>query len=237
MRVAHPTRPALKLESGTPLLEVTDLRVNYGGIKALKGVALKIFPGEIVAMIGSNGAGKTTTLKTIARLLPIASGDIRYAGKSIAHVATESLVAQGVSLVPEGRAIFPNLTVRENLELGAYVHRDRATIEETIADMGELAVPAPIVGHVADGNFHCAVLVMPGDEAELRAAKAFSSRLAERAIAMGGTCTGEHGVGLGKRAFLEPQYGAGGVALMRTVKDALDPTGIMNPGKMLPTPT
>jgi D-lactate dehydrogenase (cytochrome) len=106
-------------------------------------------------------------------------------------------------------------------------------IEETVADMGDLAVPAPIVGHVADGNFHCAVLVLPGDAAEMVAAKAFSSRLARRAIAMGGTCTGEHGVGLGKRAFLEPQYGVGGVALMRTIKSALDPAGIMNPGKIL----
>ena len=138
MRVLHPTRPPLVLESGTPLLEVTDLRVSYGGIKALKGIALQVFPGEIVAMIGSNGAGKTTTLKTIARLLPIATGDIRYAGKSIVDVNTESLVALGVSLVPEGRAIFPNLTVRENLELGAYVHRDRKTIEETIADVTTL---------------------------------------------------------------------------------------------------
>jgi len=138
VRVTHPTRPALKLESGTPLLEVTDLRVSYGGIKALKGIALQVFPGEIVAMIGANGAGKTTTLKTIARLLPITTGDIRYAGKSIANVNTENLVALGVSLVPEGRAIFPNLTVRENLELGAYVHRDRTTIEETIADVTTL---------------------------------------------------------------------------------------------------
>ena len=138
MRVAHPTRPAPVLESGTPLLEVTDLRVSYGGIKALKGIGLKVFPGEIVAMIGSNGAGKTTTLKTIARLLPITTGDIRYAGKSIVDVNTENLVALGVSLVPEGRAIFPNLTVRENLELGAYVHRDKKTIEETIADVTTL---------------------------------------------------------------------------------------------------
>ena len=138
MRVLHPTRPPPVLASGTPLLEVTDLRVSYGGIKALKGIALQVFPGEIVAMIGSNGAGKTTTLKTIARLLPIATGDIRYAGKSIVDVNTESLVALGVSLVPEGRAIFPNLTVRENLELGAYVHRDRKTIEETIADVTTL---------------------------------------------------------------------------------------------------
>jgi branched-chain amino acid transport system ATP-binding protein len=99
---------------------------------------LKVFPGEIVAMIGSNGAGKTTTLKTIARLLPITTGDVRYAGKSIVDVNTENLVALGVSLVPEGRAIFPNLTVRENLELGAYVHRDKKTIEETIADVTTL---------------------------------------------------------------------------------------------------
>jgi D-lactate dehydrogenase (cytochrome) len=113
------------------------------------------------------------------------------------------------------------------------VSRLAECIEATIADMGPLAVPAPIVGHVADGNFHCAVLVLPGEEAEYAAAKAFTGRLAERAIAMGGTCTGEHGVGLGKREYLERQYGASGVALMRTIKRALDPHGLFNPDKIL----
>jgi branched-chain amino acid transport system ATP-binding protein len=138
MRVAHPTRKNESLAEGTPLLELEDLRVSYGGIKALKGISMKVMPGEIVAMIGANGAGKSTTLKSIAGLLPLAGGTIKLAGKSTAGVATEDLVGAGVSLAPEGRAIFPNLTVRENLELGAYLHRDVKTMAETIEDVTKL---------------------------------------------------------------------------------------------------
>src|SRR6185503_3015838 len=100
-----------------PLLELDDVRVDYGGIKALKGISMKVMPGEIVAMIGANGAGKSTTLKSIVGLVRLASGTIKLAGKSIDGRATEDLVAEGISLAPEGRAIFPNLTVLENLEL------------------------------------------------------------------------------------------------------------------------
>jgi branched-chain amino acid transport system ATP-binding protein len=138
MRVAHPTRPAPKLDGDAPLLDLSDVKVSYGGIKALKGISLKVFPGEIVAMIGANGAGKTTTLKSIARLLPLAGGTIRFLGKDAALLSTEDIVAAGVSLAPEGRAIFPNLTVRENLELGAYLHRDPKAMQETIEDVTKL---------------------------------------------------------------------------------------------------
>ena len=138
MRVKHPTRATVDLPAGTPMLELTDLRVSYGGIKALKGVSMKVAPGEIVALIGANGAGKTTTLKTIARLLPVSGGSVMFCGKDVGGLSTEQLVKEGVSLVPEGRAIFPNLTVRENLELGAYVHRDPVAMRETIEDMTAL---------------------------------------------------------------------------------------------------
>jgi branched-chain amino acid transport system ATP-binding protein len=138
MRVNHPTRKDAPLAAGAPLLELDDVRVQYGGIKALKGVSMKILPGEVVAIIGANGAGKTTTLKSIVRLLPLASGTIRFRGEDVQKLSTEDLVERGVSLVPEGRAIFPNLTVRENLELGAYLHRDKTTMAETIADVVEL---------------------------------------------------------------------------------------------------
>jgi branched-chain amino acid transport system ATP-binding protein len=138
MRVEHPTRKAPALGEGKPLLALEDVRVAYGGIKALKGVSLEVFPGEIVAMIGANGAGKTTTLKSIAGLLPLASGTITFGGTLLGAMATEDRVAAGISLVPEGRAIFPNLTVRENLELGAYLHRHDATMKATIEDVTKL---------------------------------------------------------------------------------------------------
>lgn len=138
MRVAHPSRAPLKVADGEPLLELQDLKVSYGGIRALKGINLRVYPGEIVAMIGANGAGKTTTLKTIMGLLPCTGGAVKLAGRSLAAVPTEQRVEDGISLAPEGRAIFPNLTVLENLELGAYLHRDAKTMRETIEDVTQL---------------------------------------------------------------------------------------------------
>jgi branched-chain amino acid transport system ATP-binding protein len=138
MRVAHPSRAKLAVADGEPLLELENVKVAYGGIKALKGISLKVFPGEIVAMIGANGAGKTTTLKTIMGLLRVTDGAVRLGGASLETCATEERVARGISLAPEGRAIFPNLTVLENLELGAYLHRDIAAMKETIDDVTSL---------------------------------------------------------------------------------------------------
>ncbi len=138
MKTAHPTRKPPTAEEGKPLLVVQDLAVSYGGIKALKGVSLEVRRGEIVAMIGANGAGKTTTLKTIVRLLPISAGKVVYDGKDLAGVPAEDVVGRGISLVPEGRAIFPNLTVRENLEIGAWNHKNHASMAETQEDVVRL---------------------------------------------------------------------------------------------------
>jgi D-lactate dehydrogenase (cytochrome) len=104
-------------------------------------------------------------------------------------------------------------------------------IEETVADIERTALAAPIVGHVGDGNFHCLVLIDIEDKNELDSAEAFHQRLVKRALAGGGTCTGEHGVGLGKREFLVREHGEG-VTVMRELKRTLDPRGILNPGKL-----
>jgi branched-chain amino acid transport system ATP-binding protein len=138
MRVEHPSRPKAVVKEGAPLLELAGVKVAYGGIQALKGISLEVFPGEIVALIGANGAGKTTTLKTIMGLLPLSGGEVRFAGRSLEGAATEARVEVGISLAPEGRAIFPNLTVLENLELGAYLHRDPRAMAETIEDVTAL---------------------------------------------------------------------------------------------------
>ena len=137
IHTAHPTRAAVD-PGDAPLLEIERARVRYGGIEAVRQVSLRIARGEIVALLGANGAGKTTTLRSIARLVPLAAGTIRFAGRDVAKDAPEDLVAAGVSLVPEGRAIFPDLSVRENLEIGAYSHRDARAIRETTADVAEL---------------------------------------------------------------------------------------------------
>jgi len=135
MHVTHPTRARLALGDKQPVLELDGVAVSYGGIRALRGVSLSVAQGEVVALIGANGAGKTTTLKTVIGLLPLTAGAVRFAGRDLADVPTEERVALGMSLVPEGRAIFPNLTVRENLELGAYLHRDALAIHESVDDV------------------------------------------------------------------------------------------------------
>jgi D-lactate dehydrogenase (cytochrome) len=112
------------------------------------------------------------------------------------------------------------------------VSRLAECIAQTKADLDESGLLAPIVGHVGDGNFHLAILVDPDDPDELARAKALNDRLVRRAIAMDGTCTGEHGVGYGKSAFLELEHGPAGVAMMRSIKSALDPDGLFNPGKV-----
>jgi len=110
--------------SGAAALEIEQLSVTYGGIRAVKGISLRVEPGQIVALIGANGAGKTSTLKGIVGLLPSARGRVRVFGQEVLGVPTHRIVAQGVTLVPEGRAIFQGMSVRENLELGSILQRD-----------------------------------------------------------------------------------------------------------------
>ncbi len=105
-------------------------------------------------------------------------------------------------------------------------------ILETRHDLDASRIPAPIVGHVGDGNFHLLLLVNRDDPAEIEAADRLNERLVRRALAMGGTCTGEHGIGIGKQQFLLEEAGEGAVALMRQIKQTLDPRDILNPGKI-----
>lgn len=113
----------------TPLLELRDVHTYYGQIHALKGVSLTVNEGEIVTLIGSNGAGKSTTLRTISGLLRPRQGDVLLQGRPVNAVAPHKIVQSGVGHVPEGRGIFPALTVLENLEMGAYLLRDRAEMD------------------------------------------------------------------------------------------------------------
>jgi branched-chain amino acid transport system ATP-binding protein len=112
------------------LLEVEDIHTFYGNIEAIKGVSLEVNEGEIVTLIGSNGAGKSTTLRSISGLTPPRTGSVRFGDEDISNLPPQQIVARGISQSPEGRHCFPRMTVRENLELGAYLRRDARVSED-----------------------------------------------------------------------------------------------------------
>jgi branched-chain amino acid transport system ATP-binding protein len=122
------------------ILEATNLSVNYGTVRALENASFYVNEGEIVAMIGPNGAGKSTALKAICGLVPINSGEIKYQGKPIKGMTPDRLVEKGLSLVPEGRHIFPTMTVLENLEMGAYTipQKEKLLIRERLENVFQL---------------------------------------------------------------------------------------------------
>jgi len=110
------------------MLEIKDLQVHYGGIHALRGISLNVEDGKIISLIGANGAGKSTTLKAIMGLVPKTTGTVLYDGKDITNEKTKEIVKNGLILTPEGRRVFPDLTVDENIALGAYTRKDKAGV-------------------------------------------------------------------------------------------------------------
>ena len=117
-----------------PLLELENVTAFYGDLQALFGITLRVQAGEIVTLIGANGAGKTTILRLISGIKQLASGSLRFSGQDVSRVPAHEMVARGVSHVPEGRQVFPFLTVRENLSLGAYTPRARANAKRTLEE-------------------------------------------------------------------------------------------------------
>ncbi len=126
----------------TALLEVRDLRVAYGKIEAVKGISFSVEQGQVVTLIGGNGAGKTTTLRTVSGLLRPIGGEVLFEGQRIDGVPAHQIVARGIAQSPEGRRIFPRMSVEENLELGAFIRNDAAEIRE---DMGRVFELFPVL--------------------------------------------------------------------------------------------
>jgi len=110
------------------VLEVTGLHVAYGGIQAVRSITFHVNEGEMVALIGANGAGKTSTLKAIARVIDAVGGDVHFCGEEITKIAPHHIIRKGIALVPEGRGVFPRLSVAENLAMGAFLRNDKADI-------------------------------------------------------------------------------------------------------------
>ncbi len=121
-----------------PMLKIDNIDVYYGAIHALKGISLEVNEGEIVTLIGANGAGKSTTLRTISGLLKPKAGSITFLGQSIVGVRAHEIVKKGISQVPEGRRVFAEMTVMENLDLGAFVRKDKAGIQQDLKHVFEL---------------------------------------------------------------------------------------------------
>ena len=152
-----------------PLLSIAHLAVNYGDVQAVRDVNLEVYPGEVVALLGSNGAGKSTTLKAICRLVKPLAGEVAFAGKSLMLQSTEKLVGLGIALVPERRRVFPALTVTENLEMGAY-GKPAAYVREGVEEMFTLF---PVLHHYSR---KMAAGLSGGEQQMLAIARALMSR-------------------------------------------------------------
>ncbi len=151
------------------MLQVKNLRVNYGAINALHGISLEVKQGDIVTLIGANGAGKTTTLKAISGLLKV-DGEVLYNGRNVANCKPHELVPMGMAHVPEGRMVFANLTVWENLQMGAYLQRDKRAIEE------ERAFVFSIFPRLAERQKQIAGTLSGGEQQMLAIGRALMSR-------------------------------------------------------------
>jgi branched-chain amino acid transport system ATP-binding protein len=152
------------------LLSVQGLEVRYGGIRAVKGIDLAVDEGEVVCLIGANGAGKTTSLKALAGILPAAAGSIRYAERDIAGLPVHQRVRLGLALVPEGRGVFPRLTVEENLRMGAYCRSDRDGIA------GDLERVRGLFPRLKERNAQSAGTLSGGEQQMLAIARALMGR-------------------------------------------------------------
>jgi branched-chain amino acid transport system ATP-binding protein len=152
------------------VLSVQDLRVHYGAIEALRGISLEVAEGQVVALIGANGAGKTTTLRAISRMLRPSGGRVTFLGEDVTGLPSHACVARGMAHAPEGRGIFLNLTVKENLDLGAYLRRDRDGIA---ADAARAYALFPIL---AERRSQVAGTLSGGEQQMLSVARALMSR-------------------------------------------------------------
>ncbi len=152
------------------ILEVKNLQVHYGAIEAIRGISLEVAQGQVVALIGANGAGKTTTLRAVSKMLRPTTGELHFQGEDVTKLPSHALVARGMAHAPEGRGIFLNLSVRENLELGAYLRTDKAGIAQ---DMEKAFALFPIL---AERQGQVAGTLSGGEQQMLAVGRALMSK-------------------------------------------------------------
>ena len=152
------------------MLKIENLQVNYGGIQALRGISLEVPDGKIVTLIGANGAGKSTTLRTITGLVKAASGSIQWNGEELLGKSIDKIVTSGIAMSPEGRRVFPDMTVLENLKIGAYLRHDKAEIEKDIQWVYSL------FPRLQERNWQLAGTLSGGEQQMLAVGRALMSR-------------------------------------------------------------
>ena len=153
-----------------PILKVSDINVYYGAIHAIKGVSFEVNPGEVVTLIGANGAGKSTTLRTISGLVKAKSGSIQWNGEELLGKPIDKIISAGIAMSPEGRRVFADLTVLENLKLGAYLRKDKAEIEKDLKWVYEL------FPRLEERNWQSAGTLSGGEQQMLAVGRALMSR-------------------------------------------------------------
>lgn len=205
--VDEATAAAFNAYAQADMPEVPHLLVEFHGSDAMVAEQAARF-GEIATDMGAQGFRWATRAED------------RNALWKMRHNAYYACLA----LRPGAQALITDICVP--------ISRLAEAVAQTRADIVQASIPGPILGHVGDGNFHAILLVNPGNAAEMAEAKALSARMAERALRLGGTVTGEHGIGMGKMGYMAAEHGVEGVAVMRALKTAFDPAGILNPGKM-----
>ena len=152
------------------MLNIENLHVNYGGIQALRGISLEVPDGKIVTLIGANGAGKSTTLRTISGLVKAASGSIQWNGEELLGKSIDKIVSGGIAMSPEGRRVFPDMTVLENLKIGAYLRKDKAEIEKDIQWVYQL------FPRLQERSWQLAGMLSGGEQQMLAVGRALMSR-------------------------------------------------------------
>lgn len=152
------------------MLKIDNLEVAYGGIQALRGISLEVPDGKIITLIGANGAGKSTTLRTISGLVKASGGSVTYNGKELLGMPIHKILSEGIALVPEGRRVFPDLTVLENLRVGAYLRKDKAEIAKDIEWIYTL------FPRLSERNWQMAGTLSGGEQQMLAVARALMSR-------------------------------------------------------------
>ena len=218
------------IQSGIPMARIEFL--DEPAVRAVNGHSGFAFPETPHLLVEFHGspAGVAEQAERFGEIVRDMGGsDFQWAVKAEDRSALWKMRHNAyyacLSLRPGHRAVITDICVP--------ISRLAEAVEETRADIAASWIPGPILGHVGDGNFHAILLIEPGNAADLAEAKRLSHRMADRALRLGGTITGEHGIGQGKMGLMEAEHGPGGVAAMRAVKAALDPAGLLNPGKIL----